>query len=397
MSREFNLSVRSEPFWLQEAFTCMNYVPMLDSEEWLNKSDGWSRRQKEEFLFPYRSYRGSMRTRLQPIMAQFSLLAGYVDSAPREQESSKSSEPPMMLFLVEIQHVLEAEELPPEEELETELNLAFQRMLESSLPDSHKISEGGLSDVMAALEGWQGSDADKFKMLRLYSERREVMDQLWSFQEFCTEIGRECLESVQERFDACMEELKKPETAERLLERVGIQGGEKFSGQITPVILPYNRCRIELRTLQENPWHFKTKFHIGIETFYLQRSEEEAFCQDEGLLARLKALSDLTRLKILHQLAEHPCYLQEMAKALGLTPATVLHHVSVLMAERLIEIQVTTEKKKVYYRIKKQGLEEVSQGILQLAMTREEREEQRKRQIQEGQQDQGGIQWIIQK
>ena len=82
---------------------------------------------------------------------------------------------------------------------------------------------------------------------------------------------------------------------------------------------------------------------------------------------------------------------------MGLTPATVLHHVSVLMAERLIEIQVTTEKKKVYYRIKKQGLEEVSQGILQLAMTREEREEQRKRQIQEGQQDQGGIQWIIQK
>ena len=46
------------------------------------------------------------------------------------------------------------------------------------------------------------------------------------------------------------------------------------------------------------------------------------------------------------------------------------------MSQALIEIQVTTEKKKVYYRVNRQGLEEVSQGILQLELTREEREEQ---------------------
>lgn len=394
MKRTYDLSIQQEPFWLQEAFACMNYVSVLDSEEWVNKNDGWSRHQKEEFLLPYRSYRGAMRTRLQPILAQFSLLSGYVDPAPRDQGSSERSEPPMMLFLVQIQHVFQAEELPLEEELEAELNLAFQRVLEGGLPDSSENEPviGGLSDMMTALEGWKGSDADKFKLLRLYSERREVMEQLWNFQEPCAEIGRECLEAVQERFDACMEELKKPETVENLLEKVGIQGGENFSGQITPVILPYGRCLIEIRTLQENQGLFNMKLHIGIELFHLYHSREESYCNDERLLSRLKALSDPTRLKILHQLAERPCYLQEMAKALGLTSATVLHHVGILMSGELIELQVTTEKKKVYYRIKKQGLEEVSREILQLTMTREE---QLKQQIQEGQQASGDMQWIV--
>lgn len=399
MKREFDLSLRPEPFWLQEAFTCMNYVPALDSEEWLNKNDGWSRQQKEEFLLPYRSYRGTMRARLQPIMAQFPLLAGYVDTTPRDQKSSERSEPPMMLFLVQIQHVFEAEELTDGEKLETELNHTFQRILDSGPQDSseNELVISGLSDVMTALEGWHGSDADKFKLLRLYSERREVMEQLWNFQELCAEVGRECLESVQERFNACMEELKKPETVENLLERVGIQGGEKYSGQITPMILPYGNCLIEFRTLQENQQHFDIKLHIGIEIFHLYRSREASYCHDERLLSRLKALSDPTRLKILRQLVERPCYLQEMAKAMGLTPATVLHHVGILMSEELIEMQVTTEKKKVYYQIKKHVLEEVSQGILQLTMTQKEREEQLKQQMMEGQQVRGDMQWIIHK
>lgn len=399
MNREFDLSLRLEPFWLQEAFACMNYVSALDSEEWLNKNNGWSRRQKEEFLLPYRSYRGTMRTRLQPIMAQFSLLAGYVDPTPRDQESSMRNETPMMLFLAEMQHVFEAEELPDEEKLETELNHAFQRILDTGLQDSSEsgLVISGLSDVMAALEGWQGSDADKFKLLRLYSERREVMEQLWSFQGPCAEVGRECLESVQERFDACMKELKKPEAVENLLERVGIQGGEKFSGRITPVIMPYGRCLIEIRALHENQQHFNMNIHIGIEIFHLYRSSEASYCHDDRLLSRLKALSDPTRLKILRQLVERPCYLQEMAKSLGLTSATVLHHVGVLMSEELIELQVTTEKKKVYYQIRKHGLEEVSQWILQLTMTREEREKQLKQQMQEGQQARGDMQWIIHK
>ena len=136
MSGQWNLTVWPEPFWLEEVFACMNYVYALYSEEWLNKNDSWSRRQKEEFLLPYRSYRGAMRTRLQPILEQYSLLGGYVDTTPRDRESLPSYDPPMMSFLTQMQFVLEAEEHPSEEALEQMLNDAFQRMLSSETQES---------------------------------------------------------------------------------------------------------------------------------------------------------------------------------------------------------------------------------------------------------------------
>ena len=403
LSGQWNLTVWPEPFWLEEVFACMNYVYALDSEEWLNKNDSWSRRQKEEFLLPYRSYRGAMRTRLQPILEQYSLLGGYVDTTPRDRESLRSYDPPMMSFLTQMQFVLEAEEHPSEEALEQMLNDAFQRMLSSETQESAEAEEPvirGLSDVMAALEGWDGSDADKFKLLRLYSERREVMEQLWSLQGPAAEIGRDCLKSVQERFEACMEKLRNPEEVESLLNAVGIACGGNHIGQITPAVMLYDRIMLQLREMPGKTAQFQANLHLGLETFYLHQSRQEDLYNDEHLLAGLKALGDPTRLKILHQLVERPCYLQEMAKELDLTPATVLHHLGILMSQSLIEIQLTTEKKRVYYQVNKQGLEEVSHGILQLTLKREEREAQ----LQEGLQRQfrdgmktGGWKWDIQK
>lgn len=401
MSREWKLSIRQEPFWLQEMFACMNYVYALDSEEWLNKNSSWSRRQKEEFLAPYRRYRETMRAGSQPILEQYPLLAGYVDPSPRDQESLRSCEPPIQAFLIQMQSVLEAEEFPPEGELEEQLNDAFQRILGSDLqksPDAGDPVIHGLPDVMAALEGWDGTDADKFKLLRLYSERREVMEQLWNMREAASEIGRECLKLVGDRFDAAMEKIRNQKEIEALLDAVGLQWREDCIGRITPTVMPYDRIMLQLKETPQDSGKFDMNLQVGIETFYLNQARKEDLYNDDQLLARLKALGDPTRLKILHQLVERPCYLQEMARELELTPATVLHHLGILMEQSLIGIQMTKEKKRVYYQVNEQGLQEVSQGIAQLTLSREEKEaRQRAHRQQEGLQKQGGWQWNMQK
>lgn len=400
MSIQWKLSICSEPFWLLEAMACMNYIPALDSEEWLNRSSSWNRRQKEEFLVPYRSYRGAMRAGLQPIFEQYPMLAGYVDTAPRKRTTMENCDPPMISFLYQMQTVLEAQERPAKDALERELNLAFGRMLDIDLrkaPDAAEPVILSLPDVMAALEGWEGGDADKFKLLRLYSERHEVMEQLWSLQGACAEIGRGCLAFVRERFDACMEKLQEPELLASLLDEVGLQCGEKCSIRITPAVIQYDAIRLQTaaETVESEP--VCLKINIGIETFYMTESKREDFYRDDQLLSELKALGDPTRLKILHQLVERPCYIQEMAKELELTPATVLHHLGILMTEKLIEVQMTGEKKRIYYQVRRQGIQEVSQGILQLTLSRQEREIlQRERQLLEGQQRKGDWQWTIQ-
>lgn len=404
MGDKMNFSISKEPFWLLEAMACMNYVEQLDSDEWLNESSGQVRRMKEEFLLPYRSYRGEMRARLKPVLEQYPMLLNYVDNSPRKLESLQNFNPPMITFLEMMQHVLEAKELPAEKELEKELNHAFQRMLcdeMSKNPNAGETSIQGIQDVMTVLENREMEDADKFKLLRLYSERRELIEQLWSIQGACGEIGRSCLPLVQERFDACMEKLQNPENLEALLTELGLQlqFGEKYFSRLTPAIMQYNVVMVhedEKESGADDSGSITRRVRFGIEAFHVYELRYADIYNDDRLLNRLKALGDSTRLKIMHQLVERPCYLQEMAKKLELTPATVLHHLGILMSEGLIEIQMTGEKKRVYYQINKQGLQEVSQGIMQLAMTRQEREVQkRERQMQDRQQKQGGGQWKI--
>ena len=404
MSDKLNFTISKDPFWLLEAMACMNYVEWLDSDEWLNKSSGQVRRIKEEFLLPYRSYRGAMRTRLKPVLEQYPMLMNYVDSSPRDKESLRNFNPPMITFLEMMQHVLEAKELPDEEELEKELNHAFERILDNGVSkntDSGATSIQNIQDVMTALENQEREDADKFKLLRLYSERREVMEQLWSVQGACEEIGRSCITLVQDRFDACMEKLKEPGNLETFLSKLGfnLQYGEKYSCRLTPAIMQYNEIMVhedEEGEGVDDSGSVARRIRFGIELFSSYEMRFSDMLNDDRLLDRLKALGDSTRLKIMHNLVESPSYLQELAKKLKLTPATVLHHLGILMSEGLIEIQMTGEKKRVYYQVNKQGLQEVSNGIMQLTMTRQERETQkREQQMKDIQKNQGDGQWTI--
>ncbi len=58
---------------------------------------------------------------------------------------------------------------------------------------------------------------------------------------------------------------------------------------------------------------------------------------DTDLLATLKALSDASRLRIIVLLAERPMVVTELADALGLTPATAVHHLARLREAGLVD------------------------------------------------------------
>jgi DNA-binding transcriptional ArsR family regulator len=83
-------------------------------------------------------------------------------------------------------------------------------------------------------------------------------------------------------------------------------------------------------------------------------------------LVRLyKALGDETRLRMLRLLAGREMYLQELAKALGVSHVTALHHTAVLRAAHLVQI-VERENLK-YYRLRDDRAREAATQWLEFA------------------------------
>ena len=59
-------------------------------------------------------------------------------------------------------------------------------------------------------------------------------------------------------------------------------------------------------------------------------------------------MSDPTRMEILLLLKQRPCYNRELAQALGLTPATIMHHTDILLQNGLAAMTTDRENQKTY-------------------------------------------------
>src|SRR6516164_6365844 len=74
-----------------------------------------------------------------------------------------------------------------------------------------------------------------------------------------------------------------------------------------------------------------------------------------------RALSDLTRIRILGLLAERPMYGQELAKVLDVKPPTVSHHMEPLVNAGLVHVR--KENNYHYYELDNRGLEQLDESI----------------------------------
>jgi DNA-binding transcriptional ArsR family regulator len=94
------------------------------------------------------------------------------------------------------------------------------------------------------------------------------------------------------------------------------------------------------------PVYFSSPYSMrlmnGETMIYIQGIEKKGKSPEEQLeniLDPLKSMADGTRLKILRMLYMHPMYGKEIADALGLTTATVSHHLEALYQQRLVNVE----------------------------------------------------------
>lgn len=86
----------------------------------------------------------------------------------------------------------------------------------------------------------------------------------------------------------------------------------------------------------------------------------------EELIIGAKALSEKSKLEILMALKESPLFSLEIAEKVGLTPATISHHMNVLLLTGFVEV----EKKgvKAYFRLAPKGIQRFLEGVSQVLL-----------------------------
>lgn len=89
------------------------------------------------------------------------------------------------------------------------------------------------------------------------------------------------------------------------------------------------------------------------------------------LVARLKALSDPTRLRILRYLAEEPMTPSQLARKLRLRPPTVVHHLSQLRLAGLVQIILQAGGKR-RYAFRQEGTQDAMEGVFEFILAENE-------------------------
>lgn len=88
---------------------------------------------------------------------------------------------------------------------------------------------------------------------------------------------------------------------------------------------------------------------------------------DESLLATLRALSDASRLRIVGLLATRRMAVEELADALRLSPATVVHHLKRLKEAGLVE--AAPRRPYVEYSLRVDRLHDIGRRVNEIART----------------------------
>lgn len=97
----------------------------------------------------------------------------------------------------------------------------------------------------------------------------------------------------------------------------------------------------------------------------LDALQDKRRVRDELTERQLKAIADPTRLAIIRELSQGERYVQQLADTLGLTPATLSHHLNALLRNMLVGFRA--EGRRSYYSLNRGELSELADDLRRMA------------------------------
>jgi DNA-binding transcriptional ArsR family regulator len=243
-----------------------------------------------------------------------------------------------------------------------ELNLVSSEIETSKYDENQRVS---FLDRIAALEC---SFAQKWQLLELIEHSNEHLDRLFYI------------------LDNTIKKVKKHEEVLEELKRDSCDYWEEYFKQNEFVQLACRIYNIKEDSYQDKPAFIRPQimscdwvifwgndenagdyhlFDVGITIDSEFRVTKNSLTKEQ-VCNGLKLLSDPSKFEILRYIKEKKAYGQEIAAELGLTTATISHHMNALMLQGLINIEKVDNR--VYYQVNKDAinklLEEAKHALL---------------------------------
>lgn len=194
------------------------------------------------------------------------------------------------------------------------------------------------------------SGNQKLLFINFYIDRSNMFDLIKKFQAEVIDIGKKYFYLVEDEFDDyCKTIIEDKEIKKKISKYLSIENKESINSVFYISVGFYNS--LSLRNIDD-----KYVYLIGMSIFDMVKVK--TMNMDEGVVSDLKIIADMTRFNILRILMKREMFLQEISKKLELTPATISHHINLLLNSEYICAKVNTEKsKRVYYAVNKNKIE----------------------------------------
>lgn len=251
-----------------------------------------------------------------------------------------------------------------EEDIDSLMLEGFEAWAKSVNGEYSDIRIANLSDLINFLKDLEVEDSVKMRMITLYSERYTLIPKVQLFLAEGITILKEYFHLVQQEFEDSVAIFQDKKFLQSNLDKLGLfKFGKCNSMILQPCIIPYNQIAVDWRDEEGDVVYTE----VGLYVFRLSDHVKKNTLSDSKILSGLKALGDATRLKIIHMLTGKKMYIQEISDVLNLTPATVSHHINLLLQEGLVCVTVDVEKaKKIYYEINPEKYRELGEAVIQL-------------------------------
>lgn len=369
--------VIEKPCWPLEAINALRKECSDDYDGIMSHPEKFGKTEAEmaKMFQPYLKYKRAVVPEVLEIISRYDEMKRYLIT-----EEAKKYDLLMAVAMAALDNneldCLDSRYLENQSDQKRCLALVVSVLLEEDIDVNDSIKVKEFNDpvyVIRRMDNLEISNEIKFKFMDLYLNLSGFLKDFYQMMEEMIPCLQRHFYLVEQEYRRRAEEMNSPMFEEYLKNGssgVVIEFEEDVVYRINVNIFQYNSLAIlNMGEVKSFVW-----VYVGLYFHELvSEKNKKNLITDTEMLTVCKALGDANRYKMLKLfLKNEKMYLQELAKEIGVTPATASHHITSLLEAELITMLVNDkERKVVYYQANRERLQQLSQVFLNMANIKE--------------------------